>query len=58
MTKEKMPYNEEDVFYLDFCKKCNQFTALKNGICAECEKKDIPDFLKDIFGGFENEKDK
>jgi RNA polymerase subunit RPABC4/transcription elongation factor Spt4 len=45
-----MPYNE-DVFYLDFCKFCHRFTALKNGICAECEKKNTPDFFKDIFGG-------
>jgi len=52
-----MSYNE-DVFYLDCCKKCNNFTALKNGLCAKCQDKNIPDFFKDIFGGFDNEKEK
>jgi len=52
-----MSYNE-DIFYLGYCKICQQFDSLKNGICAECEKKDIPDFLKDIFGGFDEQKEK
>jgi len=55
MTKEKMPHNE-DVFYLGYCKFCNKFTGLKNGLCKDCQDKDIPDFFKDIFGGFDNEK--
>ena len=52
-----MPYKEEE-FFLGYCRYCNKFTALKNGICAECEKKNNPDFFKDIFGEFDNEKEK
>jgi len=50
-------YNE-DVFYLGYCKYCQQFDALKNGLCAKCQDKDIPDVLKEIFGGYDNEKEK
>jgi len=51
-----MPYNE-DVFYLSYCKNCHKFAALKNGHCKDCQDKDIPEFFKDIFGGFDNEKE-
>jgi hypothetical protein len=28
-----------------------------NNVCAECAKKtDLPDFMKDLFGGFKDEK--
>jgi hypothetical protein len=41
--------NEE--YYLGECKICNKVTALKNGICNDCKDNDMPDFLKDLFGG-------
>jgi hypothetical protein len=35
------------------CKYCKKVTALKDGVCATCnrvnDKIDIPDFLQDIF---------
>ena len=46
-----------DKYTLDKCSICGKYEALKNGICAECtHKTDLPDCLKDIFGGFKNEK--
>ena len=38
------------------CLGCDENKALKNGRCAECDKRnDLPDCLKDIFGDFKNE---
>ena len=46
-----------DVYKLDKCLICGEHKALKNGVCADCAKKnDLPDFMKDIFGGFKDEK--
>ena len=46
-----------DKFTLDKCSVCGEHKALKNNVCAECAaKNDLPDFMKDIFGGFKNEK--
>ncbi len=46
-----------DKYEFGKCIYCGKETALKNGTCAECEKGDapIPDFMKDIFGGFKDE---
>jgi hypothetical protein len=52
-----MPYND-DCFYLGYCKSCQKFDALKNGLCAKCQDKDFPDVFKDIFGGFDEQKEK
>jgi predicted amidophosphoribosyltransferase len=35
-------------YYLGICNKCGKATALKNGICANCEE-DLPDIFKEIF---------
>jgi hypothetical protein len=46
-----------DEYTLDKCKICDKHKALKNGVCIDCiHKIDLPDFMKDIFGGFKNEK--
>jgi len=45
-----------DKYSLGKCTICGKYTALKNNVCAECDEKDLPDFMKDIFGGFKNEK--
>ncbi len=46
-----------DKYSLDKCTICGEYKALKNGICAECTPKiEIPDFMKDLFGGFKDEK--
>jgi len=46
-----------DKFTLDKCSVCGEHKALMNNVCAECAaKNDLPDFMKDIFGGFKNEK--
>jgi len=45
-----------DKYTFDKCFVCEKHKALKNGLCAECAKKnDLPDCLKEIFGGFKNE---
>jgi ribosomal protein L32 len=39
-----------DKYTLDKCKSCGEYKALRNDICAECEKMPpLPDFLKDLF---------
>lgn len=42
------------MFTIGECKVCRRSTALKDGVCADCQKKspDIPDIFKDIFRGF------
>lgn len=41
----------KEEYYLGVCGYCDKFTALKNGICANCEEKvNNPfNFFKDIF---------
>lgn len=47
----------KDKFTLDKCSVCGEHKALKNDVCYDCAKKnDIPDFMKDLFEGFKNEK--
>ena len=50
---------KNDTYTFGQCSKCKYDRALKNGVCAECDKKpresrgggeSMPDFLKDIFG--------
>jgi len=42
--------NKMDKYTLDKCCECGQYKALKNGKCADCDKKlEIPDFFKDLF---------
>ena len=47
----------EDIYKFEKCSVCGEHKALKNGVCIDCAKKnDLPDFMKDLFGGFRNEK--
>jgi len=40
----------EEIYKFDKCTICGKYKALKNNICAECNKEvDMPDFLKDLF---------
>lgn len=39
----------ESEYEFGYCRTCNQWAALKDGICAQCEDKKIPDFLKELF---------
>jgi len=49
--------SKNNKFTLGECSLCGEHKALKNGVCAECVKKnDLPDFMKDIFGEFDDEK--
>ena len=46
-----------DKFTLDKCSVCGEHKALKNGVCYGCTiTNDLPDFFKDLFGGFKDEK--
>ena len=46
-----------DKYTLDKCSICGKHTALKNGVCNDCEEKgDMPDFIRDLFGKDKNEK--
>jgi hypothetical protein len=39
-----------DLYSFDKCSICGKYTALKNGVCIDCENKlDIPDFLEDLL---------
>jgi ribosomal protein L32 len=38
-----------DNYTLDKCSVCGKYKALKNNVCTECEKNDLPDFFKDLF---------
>ena len=45
-----------DKFTLGKCSLCGKHKSLRNGVCADCGAKvEIPDFMKEIFGGFKNE---
>jgi hypothetical protein len=33
------------------CEQCGEFKPLENGLCNECNAKDVPDFIKDLFKG-------
>jgi len=48
---------DKDIYTIGMCKYCKENRPLKNGVCADCKKKqpELPDFLKDIFGGISNE---
>lgn len=40
-------------YTLGKCKYCGKHKPLKDGVCVDCENKlDMPDFMRDIFGGF------
>lgn len=46
-----------DKFTLDKCSECSKYKALRNGVCADCgAKTELPDFMKEIFGGFKDDK--
>lgn len=34
------------------CNTCNRTVPLKDGVCKDCQVKEMPDFLKDILKGF------
>lgn len=45
-----------DKFEFGKCSVCGEHKALMNNVCAECAKNiDLPDFMKDLFGGFKDE---
>ena len=40
----------KDKFTLDICSVCGKHKALKNGVCAECNKGiELPECFKEIF---------
>ena len=41
----------EDIYRFDKCKNCGKYLPLKNDLCINCQNKDLPDFLKDLFRG-------
>jgi hypothetical protein len=46
-----------DKFTLDRCSVCGEHKALMNNVCIDCKNKtDLPDFMKEIFRGFKDEK--
>lgn len=52
-------------FTLGKCKYCKEYKPLKNGVCKECEDNkvggtgyDLPECFKDIFDGFDEERNK
>ena len=39
------------------CIYCGEEKALKDGVCFECKDNiNVPDFMKQLFGGFKDEK--
>lgn len=45
-----------DKFKFGKCIYCGKDMALKNDVCCEClETKDVPYFMKKLFGGFKHE---
>lgn len=47
----------EDIYKYERCSICGKYKPLKNDVCVDCSKKiEIPDFMKDLFGGFKDEK--
>jgi len=47
-----------DSYHLGKCKICGEYRALKDEVCSECKDKDLPDFMKELFGGFKTEENK
>ena len=46
-----------DEYTLGQCPSCGKYGALKNGLCIDCEDKlQVPDFMKDLFDNFKDEK--
>jgi len=41
----------EDIYKFEQCSICKKYKPLKNGTCINCQDKDIPYFLKDLFKG-------
>ncbi len=49
----------EETYLIGECKICVRYKALMNNVCADCASKiDLPDFMKDLMGRFENENNK
>jgi hypothetical protein len=50
-----------DEYSFGKCLYCNEIKPLKNGICNSCslitDEDGLPDFMKNLFGGF-NEQEK
>jgi len=46
-----------DNYSFGICRVCNKDKPLKNGVCYDCEIKDIelPDIFKDLFNNFSKE---
>ncbi len=42
-----------DKYSFGKCIYCGKDKTLKNGVCVDCKDNvDMPDFMKDLFGGF------
>ena len=41
----------EDIYKFDKCTKCGKYLPLKNSLCINCQDYDLPDFMKDLFKG-------
>ena len=39
----------DNQYTLGVCEICGKTTALKNGRCSECEKKELPNWFQDLF---------
>jgi len=44
-----------DNYTIGYCQYCKQLKALKNEVCSDCREKELPDFMKDLFEGFNDE---
>ena len=44
-----------DIYEFGYCEVCNKYTHLKNKLCIDCNDKDLPDIIKDLFKGKYND---
>ena len=45
---------KKDEYTFGQCKICKKDTALKNGVCKDCEATEMPDFIEQLFGDIEH----
>jgi len=42
----------KDEYTFGKCRICHKDEALKNGVCKDCEDTNMPEWMKEFFGGF------